>query len=51
VRRNVAYAYLPAETAVGDGLEVEVLGDPVAAQVAADVLYDPGHERVRGSII
>jgi len=25
-----------------------VLGAPVAAEVAADVLYDPGHLRVRG---
>ena len=41
-------AYLPAATAAGAELEVEVLGEPVAAQVAADVLYDPGHERVRG---
>ncbi len=48
VRRNIAYAYLPAATAAGAELEVEVLGEPVAAQVAADVLYDPGHERVRG---
>jgi 4-methylaminobutanoate oxidase (formaldehyde-forming) len=48
VRRNIAYAYLPAETAAGTPLEVEVLGEPVAAEVAADVLYDPAHERVRG---
>ncbi len=48
VRRNIAYAYLPAATAPGAELEVEVLGEPVAARVAADVLYDPGHERVRG---
>ena len=48
VRRNIAYAYLPAGTAEGDPLEAEVLGEPVAAKVAADVLYDPGHERVRG---
>jgi 4-methylaminobutanoate oxidase (formaldehyde-forming) len=48
VRRNIAYAYLPAGTATGAHLEVEVLGEPVAAEVAADVLYDPGHERVRG---
>ena len=37
----------PAPTADAR-LEVEVLGEPVAAEVAADVLYDPGHERVRG---
>jgi 4-methylaminobutanoate oxidase (formaldehyde-forming) len=48
VRRNIAYAYLPAGAAEGDPLEVEVLGAPVAATVAADVLYDPSHERVRG---
>ena len=48
VRRNIAYAYLPAGAAAGAALEVEVLGEPVAAEVAADVLYDPGHERVRG---
>jgi glycine cleavage system aminomethyltransferase T/glycine/D-amino acid oxidase-like deaminating enzyme len=48
VGRNIAYAYLPAETAAGTPLEVEVLGEPVAAEVAADVLYDPAHARVRG---
>jgi hypothetical protein len=25
-----------------------VLGEPVVARVAADVLYDPSHARVRG---
>ena len=34
--------------ATGAHLEVEVLGEPVEAEVAADVLYDPGHDRVRG---
>jgi 4-methylaminobutanoate oxidase (formaldehyde-forming) len=48
VHRNVAYAYLPADAGAGTPLEVEVLGEPVAAAVAADVLYDPRHERVRG---
>jgi len=48
VRRNIAYAYLPAGTGAGAHIEVEVLGEPVAATVAADVLYDPRHERVRG---
>ena len=42
VRRNIAYAYLPAGATAGAALEVEVLGEPVAAEVAADVLYDPG---------
>jgi glycine cleavage system aminomethyltransferase T len=48
VRRNIAYAYLPADLAEGAQVEVEVLGEPVAAEVAADVLYDPDHLRVRG---
>jgi glycine cleavage system aminomethyltransferase T len=48
VRRNIAYAYLPAGVAEGSPVEVEVLGAPVAAEVAADVLYDPEHLRVRG---
>lgn len=48
VKRNIAYAYLPADLAEGAAVEVEVLGEPVAAEVAADVLYDPEHLRVRG---
>ena len=48
VRRNIAYAYLPAELGEGTAVEVEVLGEPVAARVAADVLHDPRHLRVRG---
>ena len=48
VKRNIAYAYPPADLAEGAAVEVEVLGAPVAAEVAADVLYDPGHLRVRG---
>ena len=48
VRRNIAYAYLPADMAEGAAVEVEVLGEPVAAEIAADVLYDPEHLRVRG---
>ncbi len=48
VGRNVAYAYLPAEIAPGaPGVEVEVLGQLVRAEVADDVLYDPDHLRVR----
>ena len=34
--------------AEGAAVEVEVLGEPVAAETAADVLYDPEHLRVRG---
>jgi glycine cleavage system aminomethyltransferase T/glycine/D-amino acid oxidase-like deaminating enzyme len=48
VGRNVAYCYLPAEIGPGaPGVEVEVLGQLVRAEVAEDVLYDPDHLRVR----
>jgi 4-methylaminobutanoate oxidase (formaldehyde-forming) len=48
--RNVALAALPPDTHEGDRLEVEVLGEPVEAEVAADVLYDPANLRVRGAV-
>jgi glycine cleavage system aminomethyltransferase T len=47
IRRNIAYAYLPADLEEGAEVHVEVLGEPVATEVAADVLYDPENERVR----
>ena len=48
VERNVAYAYLPAELGAGARVEVEVLGTPSAAELAADVLVDPQNLRVLG---
>jgi 4-methylaminobutanoate oxidase (formaldehyde-forming) len=46
VGRTIAFAYLPAD--LGDGtMGVEVFGDVVAAEVAADVLLDPEGKRVR----
>jgi glycine cleavage system aminomethyltransferase T/glycine/D-amino acid oxidase-like deaminating enzyme len=48
VRRTVAYAYLPAGIADDAPVEVEVLGEPVAAALAPDVLVDPENVRVRG---
>jgi 4-methylaminobutanoate oxidase (formaldehyde-forming) len=47
VGRTIASAYLPVELAEGAPLEIEALGRRVAAEVAADVLYDPGNARVR----
>ena len=45
VERSIAYAYLPAEL---DGpVEVEVFGDWIPAEVAAEPLFDPDGERVR----
>jgi glycine cleavage system aminomethyltransferase T len=46
VRRNVAYAYLPLVLEPGAGVEVEVLGTRVPAEVASDAVYDPENERV-----
>ena len=47
VGRTIGYAYLPVETGDDARIEVEVLGRPVAAELAADVLVDPAHARVR----
>jgi 4-methylaminobutanoate oxidase (formaldehyde-forming) len=48
VERSIAYAYLPAdESEVGRPVEVEIFGTWVAAQVAAEPLYDPDGLRVR----
>ncbi len=48
IGRGIAYAYLPRDLAVeGTPVEIEYLGRPVAATVAADPLFDPKHERLR----
>jgi glycine cleavage system aminomethyltransferase T/glycine/D-amino acid oxidase-like deaminating enzyme len=48
IGRGVAYGYLPRELAVeGTPVEIEYLGERVAATVAADPLFDPKHERLR----
>jgi 4-methylaminobutanoate oxidase (formaldehyde-forming) len=48
VARSIAYAYLPAASAaVGTAVEVEAFGEWVAAQVAAEPLWDPSGERIR----
>ncbi len=49
VERSIAYAYLPAELAeTGQPVEVEIFGERVAGEVAAEPLFDPGGERIRG---
>ena len=49
VERSIAYAYLPAARAVpGQPVEVEIFGEWVAGEVAAEPLFDPAGERVRG---
>jgi glycine cleavage system aminomethyltransferase T len=48
VERSIAYGYLPSDRAtVGQRGEVEVDGDWVGCQVAAEPLYDPKGERIR----
>ena len=48
VQSNIALAYLPLELArEGTAVRVDLFGNRVAAEVAADVLYDPKGERLR----
>jgi glycine cleavage system aminomethyltransferase T/glycine/D-amino acid oxidase-like deaminating enzyme len=47
VAANVAYAYLPVELDDAAAVRVEVLGRPVDARLAPDVLVDPQNARVR----
>ena len=49
VGRSIAYAYLPADSAeVGQAVEVEVFGERIAGEVAAEPLHDPAGARIRG---
>jgi len=47
VERSIAYAYLPAARDVGTRVEVEIFGEWVAGEVAAEPLFDPQGARVR----
>ncbi len=47
VGRSIAYAYLPAEHDLGTPVAVEIFGDWVEGEVAAEPLYDPAGERIR----
>ncbi|PYN75106.1 MAG: hypothetical protein DMD96_28970 [Candidatus Rokuibacteriota bacterium] len=48
VAKHIGFVYLPtALTAVGTPLEAEIFGARFAAEVAPDVLYDPGGARLR----
>jgi glycine cleavage system aminomethyltransferase T/glycine/D-amino acid oxidase-like deaminating enzyme len=46
IRRNVALAQLPADLDIGARVDVEVLGEPVGAEVVATVLHDPENARI-----
>src|SRR5439155_16218902 len=48
VERSIAYAYLPATAAEPrTPVEVEIFGEWVSGQVAAEPLFDPRGERIR----
>jgi dimethylglycine oxidase len=48
VERSIAYAYVPAAAAeVGTRVDVEVFGDWVPAEVAAEPVWDPEGKRIR----
>ncbi len=47
VERSIAYAYVPAEHDVGTEVEVEIFGEWVAGEIAAEPLFDPAGERIR----
>ena len=48
VERSIAYAYLPPELAKAETeVEVEIFGEWVGAEVAAEPLFDPKGERIR----
>ena len=48
VRQSLAYAYLPMEhTTIGTPLDVEIIGERIAALVAREPLWDPKGERLK----
>ncbi|HUY58831.1 MAG TPA: FAD-dependent oxidoreductase [Solirubrobacteraceae bacterium] len=47
VERSIAYAYLPPEVDVGSSVELDIFGEWVAGEVAAEPLYDPEGTRLR----
>ena len=48
VERSIAYAYLSAEHAApGTSVALEIFGEWVGGEVAAEPLFDPGGDRVR----
>jgi 4-methylaminobutanoate oxidase (formaldehyde-forming) len=48
VERSIAYAYLPGGSAApGERVEVQIFGDWVGAEVAAEPLFDPAGVRIR----
>ncbi|MCA4133889.1 FAD-dependent oxidoreductase [Arthrobacter sp. M4] len=48
IRKPIAYAWLPADVAEGDPVEIEYFGERIPATVTAEPLFDPGMLRLRG---
>jgi len=48
VRKPIAYAWLPLSVETGDSVQIEYFGQPIAATVVDDPLYDPQMDRLRG---
>jgi glycine cleavage system aminomethyltransferase T/glycine/D-amino acid oxidase-like deaminating enzyme len=48
IGRPIAYAWLPAATAVGDSVDIEYFGRRIRATITPEPLVDPGMERLRG---
>ena len=49
IGRGIVYGYLPVDLAVeGTPVEVEYFGERLAATVAADPLFDPKGQRLKG---
>jgi dimethylglycine dehydrogenase len=49
VGKSIALAYVPAELArANSGFEIEILGERRVATIAAEPLFDPRGERMRG---
>jgi 4-methylaminobutanoate oxidase (formaldehyde-forming) len=48
VERSIAYAYVPPETEIGASVEIDIFGEWVSGEVAAEPLFDPDGSRLRG---
>jgi glycine cleavage system aminomethyltransferase T/glycine/D-amino acid oxidase-like deaminating enzyme len=49
VERSIAYAYVPADLAIGAAVEIDIFGRWVAGEIVAEPLFDPKGERARGA--
>ncbi len=50
MQRSIAYAYVPAGTAIGAEVEVDIFGCWVGGTVTAEPLFDPDGTRIRPGV-